>query len=119
MNGDVLDPQGCDAPGGALHRLRDVVELQIEEDRGAELAHRLYRRAAVGDEMPLYSPKIALGESVGASSFWQLIAAAKALETGTLPTSSTLPIDSRALVLACGLNQQTGGLTLHLSRPRC
>src|SRR6266550_5702628 len=39
-------------------------------------------RTAVGDELPLYSPKIALGESVGASVFWQLITAAKALETG-------------------------------------
>jgi 3-oxoacyl-(acyl-carrier-protein) synthase len=69
-------------------------------------------RAAVGDEMPLYSPKIALGESVGASVFWQLITAAKALEAGTLPGSSKAPVDSRASVLACGLNQQTGGLTL-------
>src|SRR6202022_2374789 len=50
VNGDVLDAQGRDAPGSALHRLRDVVELQIEEDRGAELAHRLDCRAAVGDE---------------------------------------------------------------------
>jgi hypothetical protein len=69
-------------------------------------------RAAVGDELPLYSPKIALGESVGASVFWQLITAAKALETGTLPGSSKPPVNSHALVLACGLNQQTGGVTL-------
>ena len=75
-------------------------------------------RAAVGDTMPLYSPKIALGESVGASSFWQLITAAKALETGMLPPSLRLQPHSRALVLACGLNQQTGGLTLRSSRPR-
>ena len=69
-------------------------------------------RAAVGNEMPLYSPKIALGESVGASVFWQLITAARALEAGTLPASLKPLVDSRALVLACGLNQQTGGLTL-------
>jgi 3-oxoacyl-(acyl-carrier-protein) synthase len=69
-------------------------------------------RAAVGNQMPLYSPKIALGESVGASVFWQLIAAAKALETGKLPASLKPPLNSHALVLACGLNQQTGGLTL-------
>jgi len=74
-------------------------------------------RAAVGDEMPLYSPKIALGESVGASVFWQLITAAKALETATLPLSLKPSVNSYALVLACGLNQQTGGLTLRLSRP--
>jgi 3-oxoacyl-(acyl-carrier-protein) synthase len=72
--------------------------------------------AAVGDEMPLYSPKIALGESVGASVLWQLITAAKALETGTLPASLKPSVHSRALLLACGLNQQTGGLTLRLSR---
>jgi hypothetical protein len=64
--------------------------------------------------MPLYSPKIALGESVGASVLWQVIAAAQALKTGTLAGSGKLPVDSRALVLACGLNQQTGGLTLRL-----
>ena len=69
-------------------------------------------RAAVGTEMPLYSPKIALGESVGASVLWQLITTAQALETGTLPASLKPRFDSRALVLACGLNQQTGGLTL-------
>jgi 3-oxoacyl-(acyl-carrier-protein) synthase len=71
-------------------------------------------RAAVGNEIPVYSPKIALGESVGTSVFWQLITAAKGLETGTLPASLKLPLNSRALVLACGLNQQTGGLTLRL-----
>jgi hypothetical protein len=69
-------------------------------------------RVAVGDEIPRYSPKIALGESVGASVFWQLITAGKALETGTVPGSSKPPVNSHALVLACGLNQQTGGLTL-------
>jgi 3-oxoacyl-(acyl-carrier-protein) synthase len=72
-------------------------------------------RAAVGDKMPLYSPKTALGESVGASVLWQVIAAAQALKTGTLPGLSNLPADRPALVLACGLNQQTGGLTLRLS----
>ena len=69
-------------------------------------------RAAVGNELPLYSPKIALGESVGASIFWQLIVAAQALKTRVLPGSLSLPADPRALVLACGLNQQTGGLIL-------
>jgi len=69
-------------------------------------------RAAVGDELPLYSPKVALGESVGASIFWQLIVAAQALKTGTLPGLLSLPADPRALVLGCGLNQQTGGLIL-------
>ena len=73
-------------------------------------------RAAVSNELPLYSPKIALGESVGASVLWQLIVAAQALKTGMWPGTLQWPAASRALVLACGLNQQTGGLTLQLSR---
>jgi 3-oxoacyl-(acyl-carrier-protein) synthase len=73
-------------------------------------------RAAVGNEMPLYSPKIALGESVGASVLWQVIAAVEALKTGTLPGVPSLSANPRALVLACGLNQQTGGLTLQLAK---
>jgi 3-oxoacyl-(acyl-carrier-protein) synthase len=73
-------------------------------------------RAAVGNEMPLCSPKTALGESVGASVLWQVIAAAQALKTGKLPGASDLPADRLALVLACGLNQQTGGLTLRRSQ---
>jgi 3-oxoacyl-(acyl-carrier-protein) synthase len=103
--------------GSVVGRLKNEIGFCVGSGNGTFIDRA--ERAAVGDELPLYSPKIALGESVGASVFWQLITAAKALGTGTLPTSSTLPIDSRALVLACGLNQQTGGLTLHLSRPRC
>lgn len=76
-------------------------------------------RAAVGSEIPLYSPKFALGESVGASIFWQVIAAAQALKTGMLPGVAKLSGTSRALVLGCGLNQQTGGLTLQWSRNGC
>jgi 3-oxoacyl-(acyl-carrier-protein) synthase len=96
-------------------------------------------RSAIG-ELPSYSPKFALGDSIGASVLWQLIAAAQALRTNQLPTfrsgvSMTAPRTSqrqvsgqrpplqdsklptgaselRALVLACGLNQQLGGLTL-------
>lgn len=68
-------------------------------------------RAAVG-EMPLYSPKSVLGDSVGASVLWQLIVAAQALKTGSGPDSLQPKQDSRGLVLACGLNQQTGGLSL-------
>lgn len=67
-------------------------------------------RVAIGNEVPLYSPKDALGESVGASVLWQLIAAAEALRTGKLPGTGT--VSGCALVLACGLNQQLGGLTL-------
>lgn len=72
-------------------------------------------RAAVGKELPVYSLKFALGESVGASVLWQVIAAARALQTGKFPASRDSPHGSRALVLACGLNQQVGGLTLRAS----
>jgi 3-oxoacyl-(acyl-carrier-protein) synthase len=101
--------------GCVMARLKNGIGFCVGSANGTFIDRA--ERAAVGDKMPLYSPKIALGESVGASAFWQLITASKALESGTLPTSSKLPIDSRALVLACGLNQQTGGLTLRLSRP--
>ena len=96
--------------GSVVARLENEIGFCIGSANGTFIDRA--ERAAVGDEIPLYSPKIALGESVGASVFWQLITAAKALETGTLPGSSKPPVNSHALVLACGLNQQTGGLTL-------
>src|SRR5437762_8338765 len=96
--------------GGVASRLKNKIGFCVGSGNGTFIDRA--ERAAVGDEMPVYSPKIALGESVGASVFWQLITAAKALEAGTLPGSSKPPVDSRAVVLACGLNQQTGGLTL-------
>jgi len=96
--------------GGVVSRLKNEIGFCVGSGNGTFIDRA--ERAAVGDEMPVYSPKIALGESVGASVFWQLITAAKALEAGTLPGSSKPPINSHAMVLACGLNQQTGGLTL-------
>ena len=96
--------------GSVVARLKNEIGFCIGSANGTFIDRA--ERTAVGDELPLYSPKIALGESVGASVFWQLITAAKALETGTLPGSSKPPVNSHALVLACGLNQQTGGLTL-------
>jgi 3-oxoacyl-(acyl-carrier-protein) synthase len=96
--------------GSVVARLGNEIGFCIGSANGTFIDRA--ERAAVGDEIPLYSPKIALGESVGASVFWQLITAAKALETGTLPGSSKPPVNSHAFVLACGLNQQSGGLTL-------
>src|SRR5438067_5185806 len=96
--------------GSVVARLENEIGFCVGSGNGTFIDRA--ERAAVGDELPLYSPKIALGESVGASIFWQLITAAKALETGTVPGSSKPPVNSHALVLACGLNQQTGGLTL-------
>jgi 3-oxoacyl-(acyl-carrier-protein) synthase len=96
--------------GSVVARLKNEIGFCIGSANGTFIDRA--ERTAVGDEIPLYSPKIALGESVGASVFWQLITAAKALETGALPGLSKPPVNSHALVLACGLNQQTGGLAL-------
>jgi 3-oxoacyl-(acyl-carrier-protein) synthase len=60
-----------------------------------------------------YAPKRALGESVGASSLWQTIAAAQALSTRQVPGAPLAGISPKsALVSTCGLNQQVAGLRL-------
>lgn len=66
-------------------------------------------RAAISMHCPkakVYSIKGALGESVGASSFWQTIYAAQSLGREGPKT---------AVVSTCGLNQQVAGLRLALS----
>ena len=78
-------------------------------------------------EAMVYTPKAALGESVGAGSLWQVIIAAQALRTGRLPpllhVTSNIPLriptfsmnttqSGCAIVLSCGLNQQIAGLRL-------
>jgi 3-oxoacyl-(acyl-carrier-protein) synthase len=75
----------------------------------------------------VYTPKAALGESVGAGNLWQVIIAAQALRTGRLPpllhVTSNIPLriptfsmnttqSGCAIVLSCGLNQQIAGLRL-------
>ena len=88
--------------------------------------------SAVTEVMPgsaVYALKPALGESVGASTLWQVITGAQALQTGTLPpllhVSSNLPFPlpkedadatpiRDAVVLGCGLNQQVAGLRLSI-----
>ena len=70
----------------------------------------------------IYSPKPALGESVGASGIWQVIAGAQALLTQQVPPllhgpgkAAATPhtaITKEAVVLDCGLNQQIAGLRL-------
>ena len=69
-------------------------------------------RRALGQNVPAYFPKLALGDSIGASVLWQLIAAVQALRTGRLPGSVEPVRGRRGLVLACGVNQQIGGLAL-------
>ena len=90
----------------------------------------LAERDAIKSELPratVYSPKAALGESIGASAIWQIIAAAQALQTKRLgpihhvDSSSGLTFPNanhltcrKAIVLSCGLNQQAAGLRLSI-----
>ena len=75
----------------------------------------------------VYTPKPALGESVGAAGLWQVIVGAQALHRGELPPvlhgALTIPLrisalrmsvatPDHALVLSCGVNQQIAGLRL-------
>jgi 3-oxoacyl-(acyl-carrier-protein) synthase len=80
-------------------------------------------------ETMVYTPKPALGESVGAGGLWQIIVAAKALLTEELPpvlhcqssvairvpaTRMKVPAPGSALVITCGLNQEVAGVRLSL-----
>ncbi|HEX4631104.1 MAG TPA: beta-ketoacyl synthase N-terminal-like domain-containing protein [Chthoniobacterales bacterium] len=60
----------------------------------------------------VYSVKQALGESVGASSLWQTIAAAQALITQKLPGPTETRLLRTASISTCGLNQQVAGLRI-------
>jgi len=75
----------------------------------------------------VYTPKPALGESVGAAGLWQVIVGAQALHRGELPPvlhgAPTIPLQisalrmsvataGHAIVLSCGVNQQIAGLRL-------
>lgn len=66
----------------------------------------------------VFAPKTALGEAVGASALWQVIAAAQILQTQQVPQGASVTPETplrRALVSSCGMNQQVAGLTLRLS----
>ena len=75
----------------------------------------------------VYTGKSALGESVGAGGLWQIILAVQALRSKEIPpllhagrsvalrlslSRTPVPTARRAIVLSCGLNQQTAGLRL-------
>jgi 3-oxoacyl-(acyl-carrier-protein) synthase len=64
----------------------------------------------------VYSIKGPLGESVGASSLWQTIAAAQALVKEAVPGKRKIGVLQSALVSTCGLNQQVAGLLLRANR---
>jgi 3-oxoacyl-(acyl-carrier-protein) synthase len=70
-----------------------------------------------------YSPKPALGESVGASALWQVIVAAQILRTQLIPPllhpkqerAAPAPVAvQNAVVLSCGLNQQVAALRMSI-----
>ncbi len=70
--------------------------------------------AAISEFAPqaqTYALKFALGESVGAAALWQVICAAQALKTQRLPGTQNFHAE-RAIISACGLNQQVAGLAL-------
>lgn len=90
----------------------------------------LAERDAIKEELPgatVYSLKSALGESVGASATWDVIAAVQTLKTRHLPpvhhsdSSSGLNLPGsndlacpKVIVLSCGLNQQAAGSRLSI-----
>jgi 3-oxoacyl-(acyl-carrier-protein) synthase len=89
-------------------------------EREAILAHSPAAR--------VYTSKTALGESVGAGSMWQVVAAVQALKAQELPPipHAIAPVGGgrlqtaaetgigvrRAIVSTCGMNQQVAGLSL-------
>jgi 3-oxoacyl-(acyl-carrier-protein) synthase len=108
-----------DVVEGILNRLAVESAFVIGSANGTFVD--LAERAAIQKQLrnaPVYSPKVALGESVGASAMWQIVAGAKALGSGQLPSnfeSGATKISSKnAIVLSCGLNQQAAGARLSI-----
>ena len=109
-----------------LHDLRSEPAFIVASANGTFVDFA--ERTAIQKQMPtsmVYSPKPALGESVGASAIWQVIIAAQALGKKRLPpmlhacersglqfATTSSHIGSNAIVLSCGLNQQAAGLRL-------
>jgi 3-oxoacyl-(acyl-carrier-protein) synthase len=60
---------------------------------------------------PIYHPKLALGEALGASALWQVITAALALQKQELPQRGARALQT-ACVISTGVNQQASGLVL-------
>jgi 3-oxoacyl-(acyl-carrier-protein) synthase len=83
--------------GGANGTPADRIEKQVLAERfpGAELYH----------------PKLAFGESLGASALMQIVVAALALRHGGAPGAHGKPANA-ALVSALGFNHQAGGAVL-------
>ena len=111
-----------------LHELRDKGSTVVSSGNGTFVD--LAERAAIQQQLPdsiVYSPKPALGESVGASAIWQVIVAAQALLSKCFPpmlhaskgsglrfARNSSAVGSSVVVLSCGLNQQAAGLRLSI-----
>ena len=111
-----------------LHNLADEHACIIASANGTFID--LAEQKAIERELPkarVYSIKPALGESVGASALWQVIAGVQALRTKRLPKIAHSPQGgrlnfptpdgvacARAIILSCGLNQQVAGLRLSI-----
>ena len=111
-----------------LHDLADEHACIVASANGTFID--LAEQEAIELELPsalVYSAKPALGESVGASALWQVIAGGQALRTRRLPPmlhsdpetglSFSTPGEisfKKVIVLSCGLNQQVGGLRLSI-----
>ena len=124
------DAAGCVTETIAALRPRDA-DLIVASANGTFIDAA--ERTAILDHSPaahLYTPKAALGESVGAASIWQVICAAEALRRGEVPpvphasdggelrvsrTPEANLRTRRAIVSACGLNQQVAGLSLTIA----
>jgi len=118
-------------PSVVAPEFREAAEKRRAEQVKMIRCQRKAEEAAAKNHFPeaaVYTPKPALGESVGASALWQLICAAQALRTQQLPpllhvpadcglTSARVPSEKdwhRAVVTTCGLNQQVAALALQL-----
>src|SRR5258708_38963935 len=65
--------------GSVVARVKNEIGFCIASANGTFIDRA--ERTAAGDDLPLYSSKIALGKSVGASVCWHLITAAQASDT--------------------------------------
>jgi 3-oxoacyl-(acyl-carrier-protein) synthase len=75
-------------------------------------------RSAIEAHSPnakVFAVKQALGESVGASSLWQTIAAGQVLLRQQLPGDTESAPFQSALISTCGLNQQAAGLRISIA----
>lgn len=132
------------APGENFRRRSDATaavarvfaELSVADEASLVLASAngtfidQAERCAIQKHCPnaaVYTPKAAIGESVGASGIWQMICAAEALRTRSLPPPLNTPEELRnaatnerevtsAIVPVCGMNQQVAGVRLALAR---